>query len=122
MTRGKPFKKGDARINRKGRPKSFDALRDLAQEIAHEEAQSKGETVVINGKKVTVAEVILRQWAQSPKMQQHFMEIAFGKVPNVNELTGKGGEPIEFRDGLTDEQRANRILALFASVEKESDK
>lgn len=26
----KPFQKGDKRINRKGRPKSFDALRALA--------------------------------------------------------------------------------------------
>jgi hypothetical protein len=31
----KPFAKGDKRINRKGRPKTFDALRQLAQTIAH---------------------------------------------------------------------------------------
>ena len=39
----KPFVKGDPRINRKGRPKSFDALRSLAQEIAHEAAKKSKE-------------------------------------------------------------------------------
>ena len=62
----KPFVKGDPRINRKGRPKSFDALRSLAQEIAHEAAkQSKeqgGGPVVIDGHVVTVTEAIMRQW------------------------------------------------------------
>ena len=59
------------RINRKGRPKSFDAFRELAQQIAHEEAQSRdaqtGELVpvVIAGRKVTTAELVLRKWFQS---------------------------------------------------------
>ena len=76
------FVKGDPRINRKGRPKSFDALRELAQQIAHEVAKSGGGDVVINGRKVTVSEAILRQWAGSknPQLQKAFMEIAFGKV------------------------------------------
>lgn len=87
---GKGFIKGDPRINRKGRPRSFDALRELAQQIAHEVARSKGEPVIIDGHKVTVAEMILRSWAQSgkPQLQQGFIEIAFGKVPT----------PIEVRD------------------------
>ena len=89
--RGKPFKKGDPRINRKGRPKSFDKLRELARQIAHEVAQSNKQDIVINGHKVTVTEAILRSWAQSknPKLQQAFIEIAFGKVPNKMELTGE---------------------------------
>ena len=92
----KPFKKGDPRINRNGRPKSFDALRALAQDIAHEKAKAGGNTVVIDGHSVTVTEAILRQWAQSknPALQQKFIEVAFGKVPNVTEITGKDGGPI----------------------------
>ena len=57
----KPFVKGDPRINRKGRPKSFDQLRSLAQQIAHEVAKAGGEPVIIDGHSVTVAEAIMRQ-------------------------------------------------------------
>jgi hypothetical protein len=89
--RGRPFAKGDPRINRNGRPKSFDALRKLAQQIAHEET-----ALVVGGHKVTVAEAILRQWAQSknPQLQRAFVEIAFGKVPDRHEITGADSGPI----------------------------
>ena len=91
------FKKGDPRINRKGRPKNFDALRELALQIAHEVAQHKGEDVVISGRKVTVSEAILRKWASSGnhQLQKAFIEIAFGKVPDIHEITGKDGDPVK---------------------------
>ena len=91
------FTKGDPRINRKGRPKNFDALRELALQIAHEVAQHKGIDAVINGKKVSVAEAILRKWASSGnhQLQKAFIEIAFGKVPDITEITGKEGEPVK---------------------------
>ena len=94
------FKKGDPRINRKGRPKTFDALRVLAQQIAHEVAKTKtGDPVIIENRKVTVAEAILRKWASSSnaKLQQQFIEVAFGKVPAAVELTGKDGGAIVLR-------------------------
>ena len=93
----KPFTKGDPRINRKGRPRSFDALRELAQQIAHEGAQQGGQPIVINGHTVTVAEAILRQWATSknPQLQRAFVEVAFGKVPDKVEMSGRDGEAIE---------------------------
>lgn len=40
------FVKSDPRINRKGRPKSFDGLRALAQEIAHEVAKYVGSDAI----------------------------------------------------------------------------
>lgn len=85
------FKPGDPRINRKGRPKSFDALRSLAQQIAHETVPGKdGAPLVIEGHVVTVAEAILRGWASSKNqnMQKAFVELAFGKVPDSIEATG----------------------------------
>jgi hypothetical protein len=93
---GRPFTKGDPRINKKGRPKSFDALRSLAVEIAHEVAMSGDAPIVINGHKVTVAEVIMRKWAASgdPQLQRGFVEIAFGKVPSEVQVTGRADAAI----------------------------
>ena len=74
----KPFKKGDPRINRKGRPKSFDQLRALAQKLSHEQV---GETTQ------TAVEMILRKLAM--ENPERFLEIAYGKVPQPVELSGK---------------------------------
>ena len=73
------FDKRREHINRKGRPRNFDALRELAQQIGHEAV-----TVKDSDKRMTVTEIILRQWAQSknPQLQRAFIEIAFGKVPD----------------------------------------
>lgn len=94
-----PFKKGDPRINRLGRPKSFDAARELAQQIAHEVAKAGGNEVVIDGHRVTVTEAILRSWATSKdaRLQQAFMEYAFGKPPIVNKVEGQVNGEIVIR-------------------------
>lgn len=80
------FVKGDARINRKGRPKSFDKLRSLAQQIAVEDTDAG----------LTRIELIMRSWSLSkdPRLQQAFIEYAYGKVPTKNELTGANGTAV----------------------------
>lgn len=81
----KPFKKGDPRINRYGRPKSFDVLRKLAQRIANEPAAVK------DGYTVTKIEVMLLNMMASKNStdKKTFLEYAFGKVPDELNLNGE---------------------------------
>ncbi len=94
MTERKPgtFVKGDARINRKGRPKNFDALRAFVLEVGNEVLTDAA------GKPITTRfQAIIRDWLSSGdfKKQQAILEIAFGKVPMPVELSGKDGGSIE---------------------------
>ena len=79
----KPFKKGDKRINRKGRPKSFDKLRKLAQQIAGEQA---GQT------ELTRVQLMLTAMASSknPSDRALFLAYAFGKPKDELDVTSKG--------------------------------
>ena len=82
--KGKGFDAHPERINKKGRPKSFDQLRALFQDIA-------SETIEIQGKKYTRAQAIGIAMSMDKKHMREFLEFAFGKVPDKVEGTGEGG-------------------------------
>jgi hypothetical protein len=72
---GIPFKSGfDARRNLHGRPKAFDELRKLFQEIAEDE-------ITVDGKKMTRAQAIGIMMTTQPDKFKDFLEYAYGKVP-----------------------------------------
>lgn len=83
-TNGKPFVKGDPRINRKGRPKGFDDLRDLARSLAEEKVRIPDGPYA--GQTKMNAEIILRNLMKNDGYK--FLEIAFGKVPAPIEVSG----------------------------------
>ena len=87
----KPFVKGDPRINRKGRPKNFDALRILAQEVLNGKVMTSDGSVAMSR-----VQIILTDWAQSRdvRKQQALVEIAYGKTPQSLEVSGKDGVPL----------------------------
>ena len=91
---GKGFSKGDPRINRNGRPKSFDALRELGKQLGNEIAADKlGQPLNRDGHLVTQIEAILLTMMRDNP--ERFVEIAYGKVPMPVEMTGPGGGPME---------------------------
>ena len=92
---GVPFTKGDPRINRNGRPRTFDALRDIALDIANEKDKARR---------------IMQQWADSPDIQKQkaFIEYAFGKVPDKLETTGLENKPVLVLHYAHERQEASR--------------
>ena len=86
----KPFVKGDPRINRKGRPRTFDQLRDLFQSLANEEVEHEG-------KKITRAAYI--GLIMADKQMKEFLEYAYGKVPlsQMIDVTS-GGKPLLWKE------------------------
>ena len=105
-----PFKKGDKRINRSGRPKNFDKLRKLAIKIAAEEAANTGMTRV---------ELMLTAMASSknPSDRALFLAYAFGKPKEEMDITSKG-ESINLKE--EDAERFDRAILTLADALRET--
>lgn len=113
--KGGPFRPGDPRINKKGRPKTFENLRKMAQEVAEEPAlDAEGHPVLgPDGEPMTRAEVILRQWSKDPdfRKQQSFLEVAYGRVPQPVEAKVEVSGPIpislvDYREGVSEDEES----------------
>lgn len=84
---GKPFVKGDKRINRKGRPKTFDKLRAMVQETLNGDLKIKkptGETV-----ETTRLRLMLESMTTGGNPADHrlLLEYGFGKVKEEVDIT-----------------------------------
>lgn len=115
----KPFTKGDARINRAGRPKDFDTLRKLVQSVGNEIAvDAKGQPIVnpATGAPYTRIELAVRGMMSNPKQLKTLLAYGYGTPPTSVDVTS-GGEKLP--DGLTDEERRNRMKELAAAIAKE---
>ena len=96
---GKGFVKGDPRINRKGRPKTMDALKRLVlAELTKIATDASGKPIVIDGQEITNVQALITGSIHSKDWRriEYVLNVAYGKVPDVHELTGKDGEPIKF--------------------------
>jgi len=86
---GKPFQNGgDPRRNTRGRPRTFDALRELCQKICNER-------ITLDGESLTRLEVILRDWSTSKDVQKQIalVQYGYGKPPDKIEATGLENKP-----------------------------
>lgn len=105
-----PFAKGDdPRRNTKGRPKNFDQLRKLFQEIAGEE--------IADGKsKETITRVynIGRAMSSDKKLMRDFLEFTFGKVPQAVTLGNDPDNPLLPK--LSDEERLKQMKELAVMI------
>lgn len=110
-------------INRKGRPKAFDALRVLTQAIVTEPARdAAGKPIIIDGHAATNVEMIIRQWMRDPKRQQALLEIAYGKVPLPIQHTGDDGGPIKVENViLTDDERITELNKILDAARARQD-
>ena len=119
MPKGKPFNKGyDPRRNLKGRPRSYDQLRELGLDIAEQIATSKdGQAITWNGQEITFAEFIMLGWAMDKRLQERFIAYTYGNVPQDLNLSNPDGtlKPEEMKPSEL-AARAAAILELLKNA------
>lgn len=111
------FGERPSQINRKGRPRDFQKLRDLARMLGNEQAGIVKDGIKVpividdgDGKShiATQVEMILREMMHSNP--ERYLEIAYGKVPQNIDITSQG-EKI-----LSNERYDRAILNLADAI------
>jgi hypothetical protein len=87
----KPFKKGDTRINKKGRPPKLPKLDELMAELLGKE--DKGVTAAQKILKALYAKAL----AGDVRAAELLLDRGFGKVKQDHEHTGADGKAIELK-------------------------
>lgn len=96
------FTKNDPRINRKGRPRTMDSLKRLIlAELTRPATDANGDPIKIKGREgeeITTVQAVVIQGIHSKDWRriEYVLNVAYGKVPDVHELTGKDGDKVVF--------------------------
>jgi hypothetical protein len=110
--KGKPFTKGDPRINRKGRPpKNSEELNALLDEIFAEQVP------IAKGKKVHHLREVISRLLKSDSGAMYVIDKRFGKTPQAIDVTSKG-EQIQ---NVPPEQIAQRVASLIELARKRKE-
>ena len=82
----KPFKKNDPRINRGGRPHTYDLIHEIATRLCAEPADLED-----NPEGLSQLEAIMREWLTSKSFQKQLavIQYAYGKIPEKLEIEKK---------------------------------
>ena len=86
----KPFQKNDPRINRKGRPKSYDLLHEIAVRLCAQPSDKDDDP-----EGITKLESIMQDWLNSKNFQKQLavIQYAYGKTPEKIEVSQKQDPP-----------------------------
>jgi hypothetical protein len=88
----KPFKKGDSRINKKGRPPKLPKLDELMAEVL-----GKDEKGVTAAQKILKA-IYDKALKGDVKAAELLLDRGYGKVQQSHTVTGEDGKPIEVKN------------------------
>lgn len=127
LPKGKPFVKGDPRINRAGAPKRGQSWQETVKRITD---MTREELIEYLGPSTKLGKLMKELPPNVPLKDALVITsvIAYGRDPNPRLLAtlmdreeGKPNQPIEIKDELTDDERVTRLTALLDAARARRD-